>query len=76
MNDYIDIFNKYIPSDIYVVPTGKSLSIRKYVLKMNFTQDFDLYIEYMHECMKSVLELYEALKGINVLKLYAEIKDY
>lgn len=76
MNDYIDIFNKYIPNDIYVVPTGKSLSIRKYVPKIDFTQEFDLYVKYMHECMKSVLELYEALKEINVLMMYDEVKKF
>ncbi len=77
MGEHIDIFNKYVSEDIInkyeIVRTGKSLSIRINVPVLDFKNEFDNYIEEMHECMKSALELYDILKSINVLKMYSEI---
>ena len=77
MGEHIDIFNKYVSEDIInkyeIVRTGKSLSIRINVPVLDFKNEFDDYIEEMHECMKSASELYDVLKSINVLKMYSEI---
>lgn len=77
MGEHIDIFDKYVSEDIInkyeIVRTGKSLSIRMNVPVLDFKNEFDDYIEEMHECMKSALELNDALKSINVLKMYSEV---
>ncbi len=73
MAGHVDIFNKYvkdIPSDMKIVKTGKSLSIRLNVPVIDFKLDFDDYIDEMHKCMKSALELYDILSKINVLLMY------
>ena len=78
MASYISIFNKYVEKiineDYKIVKTGKSLSIRLEVPTINFRDDFDNYINEMHECMKSAIKLYDLLSKINVLKMYDEIK--
>ena len=76
MANHIEIFDRYIndiPSDVKIVQTGKSLAIRIEVPKIDFKDDFDNYINQMHECMRSAVRLYEILSKINVLMLYNEI---
>ena len=76
MASYIDIFDKYVKnvaSDLKIVPTGKSLAIRLEVPIVNFKDDFDNYIDELHECMNAALKLYEILSKINVLMMYDEI---
>lgn len=77
MADNIGIFNKYINDinqDLKIVKTGKSLSIRIDVPKIDFTNDFDNYINELNICMNSALELYHLLSKINVLMMYDEIE--
>lgn len=78
MGENIDIFNKYVPIDILseyeVVKTGKSMSIRLHVPLLDFKNEFDDYINEMHECMKKALELYNVLSRINVTKMYNDIE--
>ena len=77
MGKYVDVFNKYVKElsdDLKIVPTGKSLSIRIDVPKIDFRDDFDNYTYQMHECMKSALKLYNVLSRINVLMMYNEIE--
>ncbi len=76
MSEYIDVFNNYVKdvaSNLNIVKTGKSLSIRLNVPIIDFKKDFDNYIEEMHECMKSALKLYDILSKINVLMMYSDI---
>ena len=76
MANHVDIFNKYVKdvvSDFKIVKTGKSLAIRINVPIIDFKEDFDNYINEMHECMKSALKLYDILSKINVLMMYNEI---
>ena len=76
MSSHVDIFNKYIkkvPDDLKIVPTGKSLAIRLDVPIIDFKDEFENYINEMHECMKSVLKLYDILSKINVIMMYDEI---
>lgn len=77
MGDNIDIFNKYVPSDIIseyeIVKTGKSISIRLHVPILIFKNEFDDYISEMHECMKSAMTLYDLLSRIDVTRMYNEI---
>lgn len=79
MSDNIDIFNKYVPDEIIndyeIVKTGKSLSIRISVPKIDFKNDFDDYLTGMHKCMKSAIKLYDLLSKINVLMMYDEINQ-
>lgn len=78
MSNNIEIFNKYIPDEIIknyeIVKTGKSMAIRLHVPLLDFKNEFDDYTNEMHECMKSVLELYDILTKINVTKMYNDIE--
>ena len=76
MANHVDIFNKHVNfanPNLRIVPTGKSISIRIDVPVIDFKDDFDNYINQMHECMKSALKLYDILSNINVLMMYDEI---
>ena len=77
MASHTDIFDKYVKNilpEVKMVNTGKSLAIRLNVPIIHFNQNFENYIPQMHECMKSVLKLYEILSKINVLMMYNEIE--
>lgn len=77
MAEHIDIFTRYVPEDIlinYIITkTGKSLAIRINVPIIDFKNNFDDYIQEMHECMKSAMELYDVFKKINDLKMFDTI---
>lgn len=76
MANYVDTFNKYIKdiaSDMKIVKTGKSISIRVDVPIIDFKEDFDNYVQQMDECMKKALRLYDVLSKINVVMMYDEI---
>ena len=75
MANHIDIFDKYtknIKQSLSIVKTGKSLSIRLNVPKIDFKSKFYIYIDQMHECMEQILNLYDILSKINVLMMYNE----
>ena len=77
MGDNIELFDKFVKNleeNLNVVKTGKSLAIRLNVPIIDFKNDFDNDIEKMHECMKSVLKLYEVLSKMNVLMMYQELE--
>ena len=76
MASYVDIFHKYIKdiaSDMKIVKTGKSISIRVDVPIIDFKEDFDNYVQQMDECMQKALRLYDILSKINVVMMYNEI---
>lgn len=76
LGDYIEIFDRYVNNilddEFIIVKTGKSLAIRSNINTINLKNDFQNYVNDLHDAMSKITKLYEIVNKINVLLLYKE----
>ena len=68
-NEISKILEGKLDSDMFIVPTGKSMSIRIKAPIVKFNEEFDDYIEEIKICLDSVVRLQELLSNIDYKKI-------
>lgn len=67
--DFLDIVKNNLDNDMTVHITGKSVSIRLIVPKLDFKQEFQNYMIEMKMCMDSVVRLQKLLSVLNLKEI-------
>jgi hypothetical protein len=62
----------YLPEGFTVGTTGKSLVIRTRVPELDFTNDFSLQNDIVHQCLESVRKMYVLVNKINLNKVFED----